>query len=599
MSYLNRCWELESSTEKVEDDAFPSLTVLHICAAHAICRVRTYVKETGKPDHVRRLAEKAHRTLLRTDNLSDARKVLRLIAKVFGCAKQSPDVDTAVAELERIQREHVQRVARAKGRARRDVDELTPQEEPIAQRELERDVEEAFVGGNSLNQRSPYNTFSHGIIEEARREVQQVRPGTNEYFIDGFLHYLEVQHLAYLPLMTRTFVRKEVDDLSQLITNNPAEKWFDVVKNNLFKGSTNIRRAQVLRGLKQYVRGDLLLRAKYPLPREPRLHRRQPNKLRGLSSKGRGRGANRTWGTSRGRGRARKSRVAPVILQGELLPPTADPSIEVDTRGGYQEPSLASSSQDNNPDLLQTSSSSQIEPEANQALSSGDIRPETIQEDQNLISDLLIQSERDNKTLEARFKEIEQMKYKPQSEILTVEEVTADKEKRVEEIIKELNAPPQRMTAAKEERHRFRKLAEVLLNTIKTEGCFLWLEEIVSGKRICDRHKFFNGRLKIGSTGQGPFATFQDLVRRKLYEYVEKYIIPRIEPQSVDIWQGEKEKAIPPIIYDQLRSLQYMHGVLIPEDIKYGFNAVHKCSEEVAETLHIKTSDTIYFRHYR
>ncbi|KAK3912092.1 Integrase [Frankliniella fusca] len=190
------------------------------------------------------------------------------------------------------------------------------------------------------------------------------------------------------------------------------------------------------------------------------------------------------------------------------------------------------------------------------------------------------------------------MKYKPLSEIITVEEVTADKEKREEEIIKELNAPPQRMTAPKAERHRFRKLAEVLLNTIKTEGCFLWLEEIVSGKRICDRHKSYNGRLKIGSTGQGPFATFRDL-REQLWNYVENDIISRIEPQSVDKWEGEKEKAIPSINYDQLRSFQYFHQVLIPEAIKYGFSAVHKCSEEVAETLLNKTSETIYFGRYR
>lgn len=85
--------------------------------------------------------------------------------------------------------------------------------------------------GKSLYMSSPYYRHFHDTVEEAVRDAPEDK-GNNEFFIDKFLTYLEVQHLAYLPMLNRRFVKEEVSPLTLLLTNNYVEKWFGTVSGS-------------------------------------------------------------------------------------------------------------------------------------------------------------------------------------------------------------------------------------------------------------------------------------------------------------------------------------------------------------------------------
>lgn len=118
ISFLNRCYKAEEKgTVKDETSVFRDLTVLHICAFHALRRVKTYTSRNTKGKgkfEVSKLAVDAYRALLRTDSRQEAEKVIRLIATVFGRKKKSSHVENAIKDLQRIQEEHVRRMKIAK-----------------------------------------------------------------------------------------------------------------------------------------------------------------------------------------------------------------------------------------------------------------------------------------------------------------------------------------------------------------------------------------------------------------------------------------------------------------------------------------------------
>lgn len=109
-TFLNRCFQEECRED--ETPAFRSLTVVHICAYHALRRVRTYVSKRSKSSVASRLAVNAYRALLRTNSLAEAQEVVTLMAKVFGRKRKSRDVDLARSELELIQERHQEHVER-------------------------------------------------------------------------------------------------------------------------------------------------------------------------------------------------------------------------------------------------------------------------------------------------------------------------------------------------------------------------------------------------------------------------------------------------------------------------------------------------------
>ncbi|KAE8743905.1 hypothetical protein FOCC_FOCC009463 [Frankliniella occidentalis] len=67
------------------------------------------------------LAVNAYRALLRTNSLSEAEKVVKLMATVFGRKKQSDSVERAVKELEAIQEQHVERTSGGDPASREEV----------------------------------------------------------------------------------------------------------------------------------------------------------------------------------------------------------------------------------------------------------------------------------------------------------------------------------------------------------------------------------------------------------------------------------------------------------------------------------------------
>ena len=108
LAFLQRCWTEEErrESESSDDGKFSSLTVLHICAFHAIRRIRSFVSRKTTDAQVRKLAVNAYRALLRTKSRSEAEKIVSLTATVFGRKKKSAEVTRAREELERIQGQH-------------------------------------------------------------------------------------------------------------------------------------------------------------------------------------------------------------------------------------------------------------------------------------------------------------------------------------------------------------------------------------------------------------------------------------------------------------------------------------------------------------
>lgn len=82
--------------------------MLHICAYHALRRVRSYVSRRSTDSDVSKFAVNAYRALLRTDNLEEAKRVAMLMTTVFGRKKRSEHVDRARKQLEEIQELYVQ-----------------------------------------------------------------------------------------------------------------------------------------------------------------------------------------------------------------------------------------------------------------------------------------------------------------------------------------------------------------------------------------------------------------------------------------------------------------------------------------------------------
>lgn len=83
--------------------------------------------------------------------------------------------------------------------------------------------------GDALYKSSPYYKHLHSDISAAETVVWSDDRGQNTYYIDGFVRYLEMEHLAWLPMLNRTFVKDEVNPKTKLLTNNYVEKWFSLV----------------------------------------------------------------------------------------------------------------------------------------------------------------------------------------------------------------------------------------------------------------------------------------------------------------------------------------------------------------------------------
>lgn len=101
---------------------------------------------------------------------------------------------------------------------------VVPSEDEITQ-----DEEDEKYVGKALYLKSPYYTSSKKVVDEAVEEVHDDDKGANIYYIENFLEYLLIRHLAYLPMLNRTFVTQEVNPVTLLLTNNYVEKWFSLV----------------------------------------------------------------------------------------------------------------------------------------------------------------------------------------------------------------------------------------------------------------------------------------------------------------------------------------------------------------------------------
>lgn len=102
INFLERCFR-EERREESKDSAFRAKTVLHICAYHALRRVRCYVAKHAKSKAASKLAVNAFRALLRTDTLDAARDIVVLMATVFTQKHNSEAVKTAREELQQKQ----------------------------------------------------------------------------------------------------------------------------------------------------------------------------------------------------------------------------------------------------------------------------------------------------------------------------------------------------------------------------------------------------------------------------------------------------------------------------------------------------------------
>ncbi|XP_052129764.1 uncharacterized protein LOC113218299 [Frankliniella occidentalis] len=512
------------------------------------------------------------------------------MAVVFGCPHVSSKVERAVRKLKKIHREHVIRICTAKGIAidDRDTDEIEfddEYEEPIPQDALIQQEEDREA--TSIYASSPYYICLHAVIEEAiadaRSGVQLGSEQQNEYFIEGFLHYLEVQHLAYAPLMNRTFVRKEVNEHSRLLTNNPVEKWFDTVKNKIFNRAINNRRAKVLSVLKMHSAAQVL-RLDYKPARAPRPGRRNPTareiinwrqgrgstrggrggRAAGASTSRAGASTSRAAGASTSRAGASTSRAAGASTSrtgastsraagastsragastsrgrgrkrnhdgtlSQCLPPVFDPSTTSDNWGGYLEETPFEA------DLC-------------------DSRASTSDLLESPNADDLINGAGDESDEAARAR-----------------------------IVRELNMISADNLVTREEHIKLQEQAERLLEIMKKEDFQTFLHLLMKGEIRSWRHDHYLKNPQIPpDIGMGPFSTLPHLLDQVLS------IIDINKDEDLD--NDDSDDNLDPIVATLGSSVNYKTGVLLPEAIIFAIGQSENKDYESAEQEFERTS---------